>query len=146
MPDLSNYTGKPLNGFASRFIDTLEAEGFTVALTVQGPIKGARKTLRIFWRSMFIGLMNASLWGRKDPYACLYRFPTDQDTNSIARAPLGFDKDDFARRHGCSSEQLHVHTDDSGAYLWVKDEATGLHLMRDWARRVDAVFLEAARC
>jgi 5-methylcytosine-specific restriction protein A len=142
MPDLSNYTGNPPNAFAMGFIHALEAAGFTVAPTGQGPIKGQRKTLRIFWRSIFIGLMNETLWEQKIPYACLYRFPKDKGTNSVARAPLGFDKDEFARRHGCAADQLHVYTDSSGSYLWVQDQATGLRLMQHWAKKIDDVFLK----
>ena len=142
MPDLSNYTGSSPNAFAMSFIHALEAEGFTVAPTAQGPINSERKTLRIYWRGVYIGLMSETLWRRKAPYACLYRFPKDKDTTSVAKAPLGFDKDEFARQHSCAPDLLYVHSDYSGSYLWVRDEATGLRLMEDWARRIDAVFLK----
>ena len=140
MPDLSTYTGKPLNAFAMNFIRALEDEGFTVAPTVQGPEKGQRKTLRITWRGIYIGQINEGLWGRKVPYACLYQFAKATKPFSIAKAPQGFDKDAFARQHGFNPDRLHVNSDYSGSYLWVQDEATSLHLMQDWARRIDEVF------
>ncbi|WP_042877574.1 HNH endonuclease [Cupriavidus necator] len=122
------------------FIHALEDEGFTVAATVQGPIKEQRRTLRITWRGIYIGQMSESLWGRKAPYACLYRFAKDRAPFSVAKATQGFDKDAFAQQHGCDPDLLHVYTDYSGSYLWVKDEATSLLLMQDWARRIDEVF------
>lgn len=140
MPDLSIYTGNPPNAFAMSFIRALEAEGFTVAPTVQGPREDQRKTLRITWRGIYIGQMSEGLWGRKVPYACLYRFTKDREPFSVAKAPQGFDKDGFARQHGCDPDLLHVHSDYSGSYLWVQDEATSLPLMQDWARRIDEVF------
>lgn len=140
MPDLSNYTGSAPNAFAMSFIHSLEAEGFNVAPTAQGPIQGERKTLRIYWRGIYIGLMSETLWGRKLPYVCLYRFSKVGSISSVSKAPLGFDKNEFARQHGCAPDLLHVHTDYSGSYLWVQNEATGLRLMEDWARRIDAAF------
>lgn len=144
MPDLSSYTGKPLNAFAENVIRALEAENFTVTATQQGPKKDQRKTLRITWRGVYIGLMSEGLWGRKSPYACLYRFPKDRGGFAVAKAPEGFDKDAFARQHGCDPDLLHVHSDYSGSYLWVQDEVTSLVLMRDWARRIDEVFFKSA--
>lgn len=135
---LARYTGEPPNAFAHQVIQALRAEGFTVATTTQGPNK-ERKTLRIGWRGEFIGLMSEGLWGRKVPVACLYRFPKDAGTSTVAAAPTGFDKIDFARQHGCDPDLLHVNTDYSGSYLWVQDQATTLHLMRDWARKIDAL-------
>lgn len=135
---LSTYTGNPPNEFAKHVIQTLEAHGFTVAPTMQGP-NDKRKTLRISWRGVFIGLMSEGLWGRKVPYACLYRFTKTDTLDTIAKAPHGFDKNEFARQHGCSPDMLHVHTDYSGSYLWVQDEATALHLMQSWARRIDEI-------
>ena len=146
MPDLSTYTGTTPNPFAMRCIRALEAEGFTVAPTMQGPAEDQRKTLRITWRGVYIGLMSEGLWSRKDPYACLYRFPKDSKLISIAMAPEGFDKEGFAQRHGCDPELLHVKRQFNRKYerwelyLWVQDEATSLHLMQDWARRIDEVF------
>jgi len=131
MPDLSNYTGNPPNAFAMSVIRALEADGFTVAPTTQGR-NDQRKTLRIMWRGIYIGLMSESLWGRNPPYACLYRFERNR-----ASAPQSFDQDVFAQQYGCNSDLLHVHRDGSGSYLWVKDEATCVHLMQDWARRID---------
>jgi hypothetical protein len=136
---LSTYTGNPPNEFAKRVIHTLEADGFTVAPTMQGP-NDQRKTLRISWRGVFIGLMSEGLWGRKVPYACLYRFTKNRACDTIAKAPVGFDKNEFARQHGCDPSLLHVHSDSSGTYLWVQDEATTMRLMQDWARRIDDVF------
>lgn len=46
----------------------------------------------------------------------------------------------FAKQHGCQPDALDVNTDNSGSYLWVKDKATTLLLMRDWARRIDEEF------
>lgn len=138
MPDLSTYTDNPPNAFAMSFIRALEAEGFTVAPTVQGP-KGQRKTLRITWRNVYIGQMSEGLWGRKIPYACLYRFTKDGKLTLVNHAPQDFDKDAFARQHGCDPDLLHVKRDYSGSYLWVQDEATSLLLMQDWARRIDEV-------
>jgi hypothetical protein len=138
LPGLSNYTGNPPNEFAKRVIKTLSAHGFTVAPTDQGP-NDQRKTLRISWRGVFIGLMAEGLWGRKLPYACLYRFEKSSPLHSIAKAPKGFDMYEFARQHGCDPNLLHVHTDYSGSYLWVQDEATTLRLMQDWARRIDDI-------
>jgi hypothetical protein len=138
LSSLSGYSGDLPNDFARRVILALEAHGFTVAPTTRGP-NNERKTLRISWRGVWIGLMSAGLWGRKLPYACLYRFAKDDGLTTIAKAPLGFDKRAFAREHGCDPERLHVQTDYSGSYLWAQDEATTLHLMRDWARRIDAL-------
>jgi hypothetical protein len=138
LPGLSNYTGNPPNEFAKRVIKTLSAHGFTVAPTDQGP-NDQRKTLRISWRGVFIGLMTEALWGRKVPYACLYRFAKSTSPYSIAKAPKGFDMCEFARQHGCDPNLLHVHTDYSGSYLWVQDETTTLRLMQDWARRIDDI-------
>jgi hypothetical protein len=143
MADLSNYTGKPLNAFAESFIRALEAESFTVSATAQGPREDQRKTLRIAWRGIYIAQMSEGLWGRKVPYACLYRFTKNREPFSIAKAPQGFDKDKFAQQHGCDPALLHVHSDYSGSYLWVKDEATSLLLMRDWARRIDEIFFRS---
>jgi len=140
MPDLSNLNGNPPNAFAMSFILALEAAGFTVAPTVQGPIKDKPRTLRITWRGIYIGQMSENLWGRRLPYACLYRFTKDKAPFSVAKAPQGFDKDAFAQQHGCAPDLLHVYSDYSGSYLWVKDEATSLLLMQDWARRIDEVF------
>lgn len=140
MPDLLNYTGKPPNSFATHFIHTLEAEGFRVASTAQGPRGDQRKTLRITWRGIYIGLMAESFWGRKVPYACLYRFTKRDALNSVNKVPQGFDKHEFATQHSCDLNMLHLHSDYSGSYLWVQDEATSLRLMRDWARKIDEVF------
>ncbi len=127
----NNYGDAQPNAFAMNLIRALQAEGFEVTATTQGP-NDKRKTLRITWRGVYIGLMEAKLWGRKLPYACLYRF-----AENSAKAPEGFDKKAFAERHGCDPDLLHVNSDNSGSYLWVKDEATSLLLMRDWARRID---------
>lgn len=137
LPNVSSYTGNSPNEFAKGVIQLLEAHGFNVAPTTQGPNE-QRKTLRISWRNVFIGLMSEGLWGRKIPYACLYRFAKSSAFNSIAKAPQGFDKDEFARQHGCDPDRLHVQTDYSGSYLWIQDGATTLHLMQDWAGRIDA--------
>lgn len=139
VPDGSTYTGRPPTEFARRVIATLEAHGFTVAPTGQGPNK-QRKTLHIGWRGVCIGLMSEGLWSRKLPYACLYRFPKDKPPYSVAKAPQGFDKSEFARQHRCDPSLLHVYSDYSGSYLWVQDEATSLHLMQHWARRIDDMF------
>jgi len=143
MPDLATYTGNPPNAFAMSFIRTLEAHGFTVVPTGQGPKDDQRKTLRILWRGIYIGQMTEGLWGRRVPYACLYRFATDAALSSVSHAPPGFDKEDFARKHGCVPEMLCVRTDSGKSYLWVRDAATGLLLMQDWARRIDEVFFRA---
>ncbi|MGO4326274.1 HNH endonuclease [Cupriavidus sp. 2TAF22] len=136
----SGYTGAPPNAFAMGIIRSLEKEGFTVAATTQGPVKAQRRTLRITWRGIYIGLMSEQLWLSKVPYACLYRFPKEGVKVSIAKAPQDFEKYAFARDHGCDPDRLHVYTDYSGSYLWIEDEATSLLLMRDWARRIDAAF------
>lgn len=140
MPNLLIYTGNAPNAFAMSFIRALEAEGFTVSPTVRGPREDQRKTLRITWRGIYIGLMSEVLWGRKIPYACLYRFTKNGEPFSVAKAPQGFDKGEFARQHGCDPDLLHVHSDYSGSYLWVQDESTSVRLMQDWARRIDEVF------
>lgn len=140
MSELSSYSGKPPNAFAMGVIRALEDEGFAVATTTQGPVKEQRRTLRITWRGIYIGQMSESLWGRRAPYACLYRFPKAGASFSVAKAPEGFDKSVFAREHDCDPDLLHVYTDYSGSYLWVKDQATSLLLMRDWAKRIDEVF------
>jgi hypothetical protein len=123
-----------------RLIHALEAEGFSVAATAQGPREDQRKTLRITWRGIYIGLMAEGLWSRKVPYLSLYRFAKDGARVSVAKAPADFDLATFARDHHCDPDRLHVHTDYSGSYLWVQDEATSLRLMRDWARRIDEAF------
>lgn len=140
MPDLSTYTGRPPSAFAMSIILALEAEGFKVAPTTQSPVEGQSKTLRITWRGVYVGQMREDLWTRRLPIACLYRFPTDTNRLSIAKAPRGFDKDAFAQQHGCDSEMLHVRRDSGESYLLVQDKATSLLLMRDWARRIDKVF------
>jgi 5-methylcytosine-specific restriction enzyme A len=63
MPDFSIHTGNPPNEFAMRFIRALEAKGFNVAPTLQGPSEDPRKTLRITWRGIYIGQMSEGLWG-----------------------------------------------------------------------------------
>ncbi|MDR8919163.1 MULTISPECIES: HNH endonuclease [Burkholderia] len=131
MPDLSNYTGNPPNAFALSVIHALEAAGFTIAPTTQGP-NDQRKTLRITWRGVHVGNMHEDLWGHNPPYACLYRFEKNR-----AKAPPNFDKAEFALQHGCDPNLLQVNSDYSGSYLWVHDEATCLLLMQDWARRID---------
>ena len=45
MPDLLTYTGEPLNEFATSVIDALEAEGFFVKTTEQGPKPNERTAL-----------------------------------------------------------------------------------------------------
>ena len=144
MPDLSHYTGTPPTPFAVAFIEALEAEGFVVASTAQGPVKNQSKTLCIFWRGIYIASMRENLWRRDVPYACVYRFPANGKRLSIAKAPPGFDKDAFARQQGCDPDRLHVNIDSGEAYLWVQDASTGLCLMRNWARRIDdLLFLPA---
>ncbi|MBK5122060.1 HNH endonuclease [Burkholderia sp. R-69980] len=140
MPDLSNYKGDPPNDFAMSFIALLEAEGFGVAATEHGRARGNAKTLRITWRKLYIGQMHRDLWGGKVPFACLYRFSKDGGIASVAKAPQGFDKDAFAKQHVCNPDKLYVSRNDGESYLWVQDHATGLLLMRDWARRIDEVF------
>ncbi|QNA87918.1 hypothetical protein G4G28_04540 [Massilia sp. Dwa41.01b] len=141
MPDLSNYTGAPLNAFATQFVRTLEAERFRVATTPQGPVARERKTLRIYWGDVWVGQMKADLWGAKEPFACLYRFEKDgAPRKDVAHVPPGFDKHDFAKRHGCNPGQLHVHrSENDKSYLWVRDAGTAMLLLRDRARRIDGM-------
>lgn len=139
VPGLPGYTGGAPNAFAWRVIRLLQARGFKVSVTSQGP-NSQRKTLHISWRNVRIGQMSEGLWGRKRAYACLYRFWKDNAPFSIAKAPHGFDKQAFAIEHGCDPDMLHMYTDSSGSYMWIQDEATALHLMQGWANRVDAFF------
>ncbi|WP_175714919.1 HNH endonuclease [Burkholderia ambifaria] len=139
MPDLLTYTGEPLNEFATSVIDALEAEGFVVKTTEQGPRPDQRKTLHITWRGVVIGSMNAHLWGRKG-YACGYRFPMAGSRPLRNKIPEGFDMVTFAKQHGCDPDRLYLYTDGSGSYLWVEDNATTLLLMRHWARLIDEDF------
>ncbi|MCC2962958.1 DUF262 domain-containing HNH endonuclease family protein [Massilia sp. IC2-278] len=139
VPALPGYTGSAPSAFAWRVIHMLKDHGFKVDVTTQGP-NSQRKTLHISWRNVRIGQMSAGLWGRKRPYACLYRFWKDTAPFSIAKAPHGFDKQVFATEHGCDPDLLHVNSDYSGSYLYVQDEATSLHLMQEWARKIDAAF------
>ncbi|MGU7842036.1 HNH endonuclease [Burkholderia sp. AW33-5] len=118
-------------------IRALKAEGFEVTATTRSPY-GPRKTLCITWRGVHVGKMHEDLWSRKkSPYACLYCFPDDSKSLSVAHAPQGFDKNEFSQQHGCNPDLLDVNRNDGKSYLWVKDEATSLLLMRDWARRID---------
>jgi hypothetical protein len=139
MPDLTFYTGRVPNDFAMSFMLALEKEGFEVAQTKRSSYKGQSKTIRITWRGVYVGQMKDDLWTRKPPFVCLCMFP-DPKRVSIAKAPKDFDKAAFAQQHSCDPEMLRVNTDSSGSYLWVRDHATGLLLMRDWARRIDEVF------
>ncbi|MDR8048034.1 HNH endonuclease [Burkholderia cenocepacia] len=93
-------------------------------------------TLRITWRDIYIGQMRENLWNDKPPFACLYRFP-HRTRLSIAAAPAGFDKHVFAREHRCDPDMLLVTTDGGESYLRVRDKATTLDLMREWARTID---------
>lgn len=138
MPDLTGYTGDPLNAFALKFISLLEAERFTVSTTGRGPNPRERKTLRINWGNVYVGQMKADLWGASDPFVCVYRFDKDGSPRKcIAAAPLGFDKLEFAKRYGCNPDQLYVHTDGSGSYLWVRDTETAMVLLRARAKRIN---------
>ena len=139
MLDLSNYTGAPLNALAMDFIRALEAERFTIAATPQGPVPGVRKTLRICWDGVFVALMNTDLWGGDEPFVCSYRFEkVGAPRKGVAHIPLGFDKLEFARRHGCSPQQLHVHNDEDKSYLRVRDVQTAMLLLRARASRINA--------
>jgi 5-methylcytosine-specific restriction protein A len=138
MPDLSNYTGAPLNRFAMSFIRALEAERFTVGTTHQGPVPGQRKTLRIYWGNVYVGQMTADLWAADEPFVCLYRFGKDgAPRDGVAHAPYGFDKVEFAKRYGCAPEQLHVHRSECKSYLWVRDTETAMLLLRDRAKQIN---------
>ncbi len=138
MPDLSTYTGAPLNALASDFIRMLEAERFTVTATPQGPVPGERKTLRIYWSDIYVGQMKADLWGADEPFVCVYRFDKDGAPRKCrAAAPLGFNKLEFAKRYGCNPDQLHVYSDGSGSYLLVRDAETAMLLLRARAKRIN---------
>jgi 5-methylcytosine-specific restriction protein A len=138
MLDLSNYTGAPLNAFAMDFVRALQAERFTVATTSQGPVPGERKTLRICWGDVYVGQMKADLWEADEPYVCLYRFEKDgAPRKDVAHVPPSFDKREFAMRHGCNPEQLHVHRSGNKSYLLVRDAKTAMLLLRDRARRIN---------
>ncbi|MGK5060328.1 HNH endonuclease [Janthinobacterium sp. LB2P49] len=138
MPDLSAYTGKPLNEFAKNFFQALKTEGFHVAVTNVGPRSSQRKTMRITWRGVYIAVTNPMLWGRKSrQYCCEYRVP---DENSIPRAklPPDFDLAAFAEQHHCDPNRFYIHDQKKeGRYLRIEDSATALILMRDWKRRID---------
>jgi len=136
MLDLSTYTGAPLNAFVMDFIRMLQAEGFTINTTHQGPVPGERKTLRIYWRDVWIGQMKADLWSAKKPFVCLYRFPGTR-RDGVAHAPLGFDKSEFAKRHGCNPDQLHVNESEKKFYLLVQDAETALLLLRARVKRIN---------
>lgn len=162
MPDLSNYTanppdafemdffrtlkeegfGEPPNPFAMRFIRLLKEHGFRVTPTTRNSSPAnAKQTLHIKWNGMVIGLMSDRTWGlKKKPYACLYRCSKDGKLGFVDNVPPDFDKDAFARQHGCDPDRLHVNRDSGKLYLWVQDQETGLRLMQDSARRIDEVF------
>lgn len=137
MPDLSIYTGHALNEFANDVALALEAEGFKVASTTETRY-GKSVTLRISWRRIYIGTMRQNLWERKQPFACLYRFP-DPNRVAVAHIPENFDVEAFARDHGCDPAMLQVNSERDNSYLWVRDKATTLRLMRSWARSIDAM-------
>lgn len=159
MPDLSNYTdnppdafeinffrtlkeegfGKPPNPFAMRFIRLLKEKGFSVTPTTRNSSPGnAKQTLHIKWNDNVIGLMSNRTWGlKKKPYACLYRYAKDGKLGFVDNVPPDFDKDAFARQHGCDPDQLLVNPDSGKLYLWVQDQETSLRLMQDSARKID---------
>lgn len=140
MLELSNYTGAPLNSLATDFVRALKSARFIIATTPQGPVPGQRKTLRIYWGDVYVGQMKADLWGADVPFVCLYRFEKDgRPRDGVAYAPLGFDKLEFARRHGCDPKQLHVHRSENKSYLWVRDAETAMLLLRDRAKRINKV-------
>lgn len=136
MLDLPDYTGAPLNELAEDFIRLLKSERFTINTTHQGPVPGERKTLRIYWRDVWIGLMNAGLWDAKKPFVCLYRFPSAR-RDGVAHAPLGFDKIEFAKRHGCNPDQLYVNKSENKSYLLVRDAETAMLLLRVRIKRIN---------
>lgn len=138
MLDLSTYTGASLNTLVKDFIRVLEAERFRVEVTDQGPNQNERRTLRIFWGDVWVGLMNATMWNAKMPCVCLYRFDkVGAPRKCRAAAPLGFNKLDFAKQNGCDPDQLYVHSDGSGSYLWVRDAETAMLLLRARAKRIN---------
>lgn len=138
MLELSCYTGTPLNWLAMDFVQALKAARFTIGTTPQGPVPGQRKTLRIYWGDVWVAQMKADLWGAADPFVCLYRFEKNgSPRKDVAHVPHGFDKREFAKRHGCNPEQLHVRKDGKESYLLVRDSETALLLLRDRAKRIN---------
>lgn len=131
-----DYSGKEPNEFAKDVIAALRAEGFEVEPTPRKTY-GKSMTVRITWRGIYVGQMREDLW--ENDFACLNRFP-HRTRRSVAKAPVGFDKNVFARERHCDPGMLEVHADGSGSYLWVRDKTTALGLMRDWARTIDETF------
>ncbi|MBU9559655.1 hypothetical protein KTE54_03025 [Burkholderia multivorans] len=93
-----------LSEFARNVVDSLKAEGFEVEASPAG-----ENALRVTWRNVWIGVMEKALCNQKrSPTACTYRFPKHGPCSTIAAVPNGFDKEDFARAHGCDPEMLSV--------------------------------------
>lgn len=140
MLDLSTYTGEPLNTLANDFIQVLETERFRIEVTGQGPRPKERKTLRIYCGGLWIGQMSAELWSAKKPFVCLLRFPSDSKRpDGVAHVPLGFDKIEFAKQHGCNPDQLHVKLvkSERKSYLLVRDVKTAIVLLRARAKELN---------
>lgn len=138
MLDLSTYTGPPLNMLAKDFIRVLEAERFRVEVSDHSRNPNERRTLRIYWGDVWVGLMSATMWNAKVPCVCLYRFDRpDAPRKCRAAAPVGFSRLEFAAHNGCDPDQLYVHKDGSGSYLWVRDAETAMTLLRSRARRIN---------
>lgn len=163
MPVLSNYTdtsqdafqidflqmlkdekfGEPPNPFAMSFIRLLREKGFRVTPTPKEPKPGnTKQTLHIMWNGYVIGLMSKTIWGRKKPYACLFRrmIMEGGEIDFIDNVLPDFDKVAFALEHGCDLNQLRVNPDSKKLYLWVQGHETSLRLMQDSARRINEVF------
>lgn len=135
VPNLSQYTGKPLNDLARDFCSKLEARGFTINTSNQGRAAGnSKKTLRIEWKGVYVGYMHYNLWRGGLLYG--YRFNAGRK-GAQNNAPGTFSLEEFCREHGCTTAAIGVRSETEGVYVRVRDEATALRLLEEAAAAVD---------
>lgn len=135
MPNLSQYTGNPLNDLAQDFCRKLEALGFAINTSNQGRAAGkSKKTLRIEWRGVYVGYMHYNLWRAGLFYG--YRFNAGRK-GAQNNAPGVFSLEDFCRKHGCTSSSIDVRRDTEEIYVRVREDATAVRLLKEAAAAID---------
>lgn len=135
MPNLSQYTGKPLNDLARDFCAKLEARGFAITTSNQGRAAGnSKKTLRIEWKGVYVGYMHHNLW--RGGLLFGYRFNAGRK-GAQNNAPGAFSLEEFCREHGCATATVSVRRETEGVYVRVRDEPTALRLLEEAAAAVD---------